>query len=828
MDQEQDKKSDYTAVEHIGFAVIFLACIVAAAGYLTGSSSLGNQGGVLLLVGIAVSAVASAFKQLSASKYSKILLLLAIAVLCLAAITSPAHAEGVTAANAPLKEWIDTGNAANSLLCSVVGDIGGTGLFGCTKTTALHTLLKTFNIAVFSIAALFVAWGIISATITSANDGDFLGKRNSSTWGPLRMVIGAAMLVPAFNGFNLAQLIMVWATAVGVGIAGAGASAAITEMETFSNIYSAPTNIVKGQDVASLAKPKAKCVAEWVQTVEAAKKQGVEDTDITGLEWGFVVEESIVAGKGNVLALKYGAKTAAGGYYDDDCGEISFLLPDSTTVTDNGTKGILDATAAAMRVNIPMLAHVIFDEFVTAARGGTVGEEAVKAARARIDSAIASFDTNMALSTKAAALAANTFESKLSVGKGNWVALGFTDVRAAAAGFGVASGSNTRPTATSPKRAAPTSCSESSTGDLYCTEGKLATDRISDVLGDIGNAMNAAATGMKAVTNVMGFGESFNAELNKKVGDLGKSVAASMQEAVNGAPGVGESGTGGGSPLTALINLGVSISSWMSGVILWFVTASLALVAISYFVPGIGGVITVLGFILTALAIPLMMFGIKLAAYLPFLVAIIWSAAILNWLVIVVEALFGAPLWAMVHLDMEGDGINYQRTGHGYVFLLNLLFRPIMMVGFLIFAKLAMAAVFGLFLGGVSGVLNNLANVSSDWWGNLMIIIGAIWVTIAFAEQIVTASMTVIFSGPDKVFAWIGGQFGSDVGMHMESSVANSAKGGMGSVGHGAGQAGDALAKGAGDAAKRLGRVRANKGGGGGGSVGGGGGLGGK
>lgn len=717
-------------------------------------------------------------------------------------------ADGVTPANAPLKEWIDTGNTANSLLCSTIGDVGGTGLFGCSKTTALHTILKTFNIAVFSIAALFVAWGVISATITSANDGEFLGKRNSSTWGPLRMVIGAAMLIPAFNGFNLAQLIMVWATAVGVGIAGAGASTAITEMETFSKIYSAPTNIVKGQDVAILAKTKAKCVAEWVQTVEAAKKQGVEDTDITGLEWGVIVEESVVPNKGNVLALKYGAKSPTGGYYDNDCGEISFILPDGTKVADDGAKGILDATAAAMRVNIPMLANVVFDEFVTAARGGTVGEEAVKAARARIDSAIASFDTNMSLTTKAAALSANTFESKLSVGKGNWVALGFTDVRAASAGAGVANGIGGPPQTVPARRTAPTSCSENSTGELYCTEGKLGTDRVSDALGSIGNALDAAATGMKAVASVMGFGESFNAELNKKVGELGKSVAEGMQEAVSGANGEG------GNPLTALINLGVTVSSWMAGVIMWFIGVSVLLIAISYFVPGVGGLITVLGFILVALAIPLMTFGIKLAAYLPFLVAIVWSAAVLNWLVIVIEALFGAPLWAMVHLDMEGDGLNFQRTGHGYIFLLNLLFRPIMMVGALIFAKLAMAAVFGLFLGGVSGMLNNLTNISSDWWGNLMVIIGAIWVTIAFAEQIISLSMGTIFVIPDKVFAWVGGQFGSDVGQHMESNVERNAKGGMGSAAHGVSQAGQAIAKGAGDAANKFGKNRGTKGGG--------------
>jgi conjugal transfer/type IV secretion protein DotA/TraY len=812
--------------ESFAYSVVMASLFIMLAGYLGKDLALMHQGMGLGFAGIVAVTVLDAInrvsKYLGQSRWRRAVYLLAISVLCLLVLNTQAHAEGVTPANAPLKEWIDTGNTANNLLCSTIGDVGGTGLFGCSKTTALHQVLKVFNLLVFSVAALFVAWGVISGTITSANDGEFLGKRNSSTWGPLRMVIGAAMLIPAFNGFNLAQLIMVWATAVGVGAAGAAASGAITEMETFTNIYSAPPNLIKGNDVANLAKPKAKCVAEWVQSIKEITDFGTDIPDISELKWGSAIEETIVAGRGNVLTVKYGATTAVGGYYDNDCGEISFLLPDGAKASD-GANGILDATAAAMRINIPMLSNVIVDEFVLAAKGGTVGDEAIKAARARIDSAIASFDTNMSLTTKAAALAANTFESKLSVGKGNWVALGFADVRAASAGVSVASGTGVRPASVPVRRPAPVSCTENSTGELYCTEGKLATDRISDAFSVFGNGLDAVATGMKAVTNVMGFGDRFNDDLNKKVGELGKTVAESMQDAAKGAAVVGD---GSSNPLKSLINLGTSISSWMVCVIMWFVAASLALVAISYFVPGIGGVITVLGFILTALAIPIMMFGIKLAAYLPFLVAIVWSAALLNWLVIVIEALFGAPLWAMVHLDMEGEGLNFQRTGHGYIFLLNLLFRPVMMVGGLIFAKLAMAAIFGLFLGGVSDILSNLTNVSSDWWGNLMMIIGAIWVTVAFAEQIVTQSMSVIFVIPDKVLAWIGGQFGSDVGMGMEGATGGAAKGGMGSVGHGAAQAGDALAKGAGDAAKKLGKARANKGGGG-GSVSGGAGPGG-
>ena len=48
-----------------------------------------------------------------------------------------------------------------------------------------------------------------------------------------------------------------------------------------------------------------------------------------------------------------------------------------------------------------------------------------------------------------------------------------------------------------------------------------------------------------------------------------------------------------------------------------------------------------------------------------------------------------APLWAFAHLDTEGDGLG-QRTQTGYLFLVNVLFRPaLMVVGLLLAAKMA-------------------------------------------------------------------------------------------------------------------------------------------
>ena len=115
------------------------------------------------------------------------------------------------------------------------------------------------------------------------------------------------------------------------------------------------------------------------------------------------------------------------------------------------------------------------------------------------------------------------------------------------------------------------------------------------------------------------------------------------------------------------------------------------------------------------------------------------------------------------------------------VFLLNLLFRPVIMVGCLFFAQSAINACFGLFLGHVAGTISNLSGQNS-WWSNLLLIIGAVWVTIIFAEQIITQGMSAVFQIPDKVFTWIGGHFGSNVGVGLGDSTSGAIASSAGKV----------------------------------------------
>ena len=75
----------------------------------------------------------------------------------------------------------------------------------------------------------------------------------------------------------------------------------------------------------------------------------------------------------------------------------------------------------------------------------------------------------------------------------------------------------------------------------------------------------------------------------------------------------------------------------------------------------------------------------------------------------------------------------------------------------------------------------------------MLLIIGAVWVTIIFAEQIITQGMSAIFQIPDKVFTWIGGTFGSNVGVGLGDSTSGAINQSAGTMG----RAGGALGEGA-------------------------------
>jgi len=169
---------------------------------------------------------------------------------------------------------------------------------------------------------------------------------------------------------------------------------------------------------------------------------------------------------------------------------------------------------------------------------------------------------------------------------------------------------------------------------------------------------------------------------------------------------------------------------------------------------------------MTIIGLPLVLFGLFAAFYLPALPWILWMSAMIGWLVLIVETLFAAPLWAVGHLIPEGDGKAGQHGRQGYMLMLGILARPpLMVVGFfasiIIFAAVGKGVGFSLMVyqasvshGNISGPITGLASI-----------ILLISVMIVFAHKV----FGLITHLPENVTKWIGGQ-ATSLGEHQDES----------------------------------------------------------
>ncbi len=84
-------------------------------------------------------------------------------------------------------------------------------------------------------------------------------------------------------------------------------------------------------------------------------------------------------------------------------------------------------------------------------------------------------------------------------------------------------------------------------------------------------------------------------------------------------------------------------------------------------------------------ALALLAAGADLAIYLPAIPFVLWLLAIAGWVVLVLESLVAAPLWAAAHGMPEGEGFAGQTGRQGYMLFLSVLLRPALMtIGFFI------------------------------------------------------------------------------------------------------------------------------------------------
>ncbi|AWK15724.1 DotA/TraY family protein [Candidatus Fukatsuia symbiotica] len=179
-----------------------------------------------------------------------------------------------------------------------------------------------------------------------------------------------------------------------------------------------------------------------------------------------------------------------------------------------------------------------------------------------------------------------------------------------------------------------------------------------------------------------------------------------------------------------------------------------------------GSLLEAIGPVIYFVVFVLLSIGFSLSVYLPFIPFIYWISAATNWIVGVLIGATAGSLWAATHLGGEED--KGSRSAYGYVFLIDVMLRPMLMVFGFLFASLVVVAV-GTLLNTLFA--SALANVQADSITGLVSIVGVLMIYARICTTLVSSAFSLQVSMPDYVISWLGGREGASMLGGMNESI---------------------------------------------------------
>ena len=168
--------------------------------------------------------------------------------------------------------------------------------------------------------------------------------------------------------------------------------------------------------------------------------------------------------------------------------------------------------------------------------------------------------------------------------------------------------------------------------------------------------------------------------------------------------------------------------------------------------------------------------------------AILFSIGVIGWIVLVLEMLVAAPIWAFSHVLPEGDGLLGSSGRAGYFHALDILARPTLMVFGLFLAILVVnAAAWFLGTGLQIAFASSMQGSVVGIWSALMELV----IVMAVVYLMANKSVHLISVVPGKVMRWIGQSLGVGDEIQEERNVNALVAGRIGGVGRPVGSAGD-------------------------------------
>ena len=698
----------------------------------------------------------------------------------------------------PLQSWAQNLSKAEDVLSTIPAGDASMQVFGHligdhlknpfttlgAPQTLFGTLFLTLNTFVFLIGVIFASYGIGAGIVQTAHEGQVLGRRMSAIWMPVRMVTGVAGMIPIFGGFSLAQAVMMLASLLGIGLANYGWNQVITGFDQFSGMVrpavgekigdSTPLGLAYGifsSEVCAVAHARYLSQMPYV----AASERLVRHTASVG-----AVKAQAIIGWGRVNDF---------GSTDDYCGRMEVKSLQAEALDTLGTPPTFGfsvnsvnyyAISNAMRAGIPGASQELWSavaplavqwhaNWVLAKDTGQmppVPMQEIEAAAGRFASTLARVGKSAAPDDGAVRDQAKDAMTKYGwFGAGAWYSTLAEAQTAMSDAFKSVEITVVDPTALM--------MDEKFT---YSEDSRTAMSAYLTLLG------SRASAGGNGASDSLSLAFGRFGDLENQTGNLslGQTVVSMTLKGL---------GTGGGqhafiNPITMLKNVGDYLMTAVQAV---YFRGSLAeavpALGAAKKLAGAGGALTS-GFIkniasagadaggkgmdlVGASLSALFVVGALMSLYFPFIPFIAWMGGLVQYVTIFFEGLVAAPIWAFAHLDADGEGMG-QRAERGYIFVLNMLFRPFLMVlGFVMASGLLVV------LGTLQMVLfmPAMANVQGNSLTGAASIFILLGIFCMLNITLIHGLFNMVTLIPDQVLGWVGNMGNTQLGKEVEEKA---------------------------------------------------------
>ncbi len=603
---------------------------------------------------------------------------------------------------------------------SIITSIRDGGSGNETEATTLGTMISVLNAACLFVGMLFTTFISLRSIVDSAESAEVLGKKMSSAWVPIRMTAGASMLLPLSSGYSAIQVIVIWCVLQGVGIADKIWSAGIEKIAEQGWI--APPILPETRKLAAIVLRSEVCAGAMNATYAA---QGL-DTKVAP----YTVGAASTGGSYEISSIEW---RASSGYKDNNiCGGVTLTKNKNDQGDMNSiASDIQSAQIAALQVMISDL-QPIADKIVAGDDTSVSVADINKAADAYTSSLAQA--VNSIIQSKTDGAKTEFLKTALDAG---WIYAGTWFPHLSHLNDALQSAMNAVPV-----------------GQSISITSKEAEDSLVAYKDAISatNALLASSDESlqnyteKSIENGNGSDDLFDkviaklsAPMLKMLDWMTHTIGGSNLNHVSQMKSFGDGLIWCGVAFFAAIFgiSGVAGSHAAEGTAGWVFDGAQAIASVSP--------------TLSVMVISLFGLGIMLAVYMPLIPWVTWMTSVVNWFVLVIEAIIVAPIWAAAHIAPDGHDV-VGRAAQGYSLLFSVIFRPALMIfgfyaGFLLTEPVS-ALINSSFMTIVSGT-------QAGSMSGMIVIIGYTCVYVSISITVTHLCYSLIHWVPDNCLRWI-------------------------------------------------------------------------